>query len=83
MALRGILKDQKPMKKNQPTHPEFKIKGTGNFENEKEKWMGLLQDYASFSSPHIIHPFFGKMTSDQIGIYVYKHTDHHLTQFGY
>lgn len=82
MALNGILKNEDPMKKNQPTHPELKITGTGDFEKERSKWIGLLKGYASFSNPGFIHPFFGKMTRDEIGKYVYKHTDHHLRQFG-
>lgn len=81
MALKGILKNENPMKQNQPTHPEMKISGTGNFENEKAKWIELLQAYSAFSNHHFIHPFFGKMTQEQIGKYVYKHTDHHLKQF--
>lgn len=81
MALGGILKDQQPMKPNQPTHPEFKIKGSGDFEAEKKKWIGLLTEYTSFSNSDFVHPFFGKMTREQIGQYVYKHTDHHLRQF--
>ncbi|WP_316806515.1 DUF1569 domain-containing protein [Pedobacter agri] len=82
MALKGILKNEDPMKKNQPTHPEMKITGTGNFDAEKAKWIELLQGYARFSNNKFIHPFFGKMTTEQIGNYVYKHTDHHLRQFG-
>ncbi len=82
MALNGILKNDDPMKKNQPTHPEMKITGTGNFEMERVKWIELLRAYTSFPSKHFIHPFFGEMTTEQIGNYVYKHTDHHLRQFG-
>lgn len=82
MALKGILKNENPMRKNQPTHPDMKIKGAGNFNEEKSKWMELLQAYEGFSNNSFIHPFFGKMTKEQIGNYVYKHTDHHLRQFG-
>src|SRR3989337_557456 len=82
IALKGILKNENPMKKNQPTHPEMKITGTGNFEAERNKWIELLQGYNSFSNINFIHPFFGKMTKDEIGKYVYKHADHHLRQFG-
>lgn len=82
IALNGILKDEKPMKQNSPTHPEMKITGAGNFENEKAKWIELLQAYSSFSNLDFVHPFFGKMTKDEIGKYVYKHSDHHLRQFG-
>lgn len=82
MTLNGILKNEDPLKKNQPTHPELKITGTGDFEAEREKWVGLLKAYSAFSNPGFVHPFFGKMTEDEIGKYVYKHTDHHLRQFG-
>ncbi len=82
MALKSILKDDKPLQKNQPTHPEMKVTGTGNFQAEKDKWIALLQAYTSSQVKEFIHPFFGKMTSQQIGTYVYKHTDHHLRQFG-
>jgi len=85
LALRSMVKDETPMKKNEPTHPSFKIKSNGDLEQEKEKWINLLYKYnnlddVTFSS--FIHPFFGKMDKGQIGIAVYKHTDHHLRQFG-
>lgn len=82
MALKSILKNEKPMKQNQPTHDEMKIKGTGNWEQERNKWIDLLQAYEVFSNPGFVHPFFGKMNKEEIGKYVYKHTDHHLRQFG-
>ncbi|MBL7919290.1 MAG: DUF1569 domain-containing protein [Bacteroidia bacterium] len=82
MALKGIMKDSEPMKKNQPTHPDFKIKGTGNFKAEKENWISLLKEYDKYTVPEFIHPFFGRMTKEEVGNYVYKHTDHHLRQFG-
>lgn len=82
MALNGIMKNEDPMKKNQPTHPDLKITGTGDFKAEREKWIGLLRVYSVCSNPGFVHPFFGKMTEDEIGKYVYKHTDHHLRQFG-
>ena len=82
MALKGILKNEDPLKRNQPTHPDLKITGTGDFEAAREKWIGLLKGYSVFSNPGFLHPFFGRMTADEIGEYVYKHTDHHLRQFG-
>ncbi len=85
MALKSILKNEKPMKRNQPTHPEFKIKDSGNLEQRKQAWMSLLEEYGNSRSTRFtgfVHPFFGKMNATQIGQYVYKHTDHHLRQFG-
>jgi len=82
MALKGILKDQAPLQKNQPTHPELKISGSGDTEAEKQKWIALLEKYANYNHRNFVHPFFGPMSAEQVGIYVYKHTDHHLRQFG-
>ncbi len=82
LVLRGILKDDKPMKKNQPTHPTFKIKGSGDLAQEKEIWKKALKGYLNSTNLQFVHPFFGNMTHQQIGYYVYKHTDHHLRQFG-
>jgi DinB superfamily len=84
MSLKGLVKDETPFKKNEPTHPEFKIKDNGYIFATKAKWISLIQgfenkseaDYQDFS-----HPFFGKMTKAQVGHYNYKHIDHHLRQF--
>ncbi len=81
MALRQILKDERPLQKNEPTHPELKIRATGDVEREKQQWIGLLQEYKSYDATGFTHPFFGEMDRDQVGHYVYKHVDHHLRQF--
>jgi hypothetical protein len=81
IALKDMLKDE-PIKKNLPTVPSFKIR-ENNFDlaNEKEKWVKLIQEYEHFSNNNFIHPFFGKMTKEQIGLLDYKHNNHHLLQF--
>lgn len=84
MALKGILKDNAPMKKNQPTHLTFKTQGVGDTKPLKLEWKLLMERYLDESENQgdgIIHPFFGCMTKEQIGVYVYKHSDHHLRQF--
>ena len=82
-ALKKVLKDEAPLSRNTPTLPEFKIKETGgNIESAKEKWIALIHAYAHFSAPGFVHPFFGKMTREQVGLMAYKHADHHLRQFG-
>lgn len=83
MALRSVLKDETPLRRNTPTSPEFKITTEGGDVNaEKQKWISLLQGHGQFSHDGIDHPFFGKMTLEQVGYMAYKHTDHHLRQFG-
>ena len=80
-ALKSMLKDDSQVKRNMPTVPAFKIKENGDIESEKRKWIALMEDHDHFSNPSFIHPFFGKMTKEQIGYLAYKHTDHHLRQF--
>ncbi|MCW3123378.1 MAG: hypothetical protein JWQ38_2870 [Flavipsychrobacter sp.] len=80
IALKDMMKDA-PIKKNLPTVPSFVIKETGDLAEEKKKWIGLLNEYQHFSNDGFIHPFFGAMTKENIGIMAYKHMDHHLRQF--
>jgi len=80
-ALKSLLKDEAPLRKNTPTIPELKIREDGNVAFEKEKWISLIREHKSFSDKDIVHPFFGKMTKEQVGYLAYKHTDHHLRQF--
>jgi hypothetical protein len=80
-VLKSILKGETPLRKNTPTLPELKIREEGNVSFEKEKWISLIREHAHFSDAGIVHPFFGKMSKEQIGFLAYKHTDHHLRQF--
>lgn len=83
IGLHRTVKDGKPLDRNVPTSNWLKIKETdGNFEEAKKEWISLVSAYAHYSNPGFIHDFFGKMTQDEIGILAYKHTDHHLRQFG-
>lgn len=81
IALKGLLKDESPMGRNSPTIPEFRISGNGNISVERTKWISLIEEHAHFSNPDFEHPFFGKLTREQIGYLAYKHADHHLRQF--
>ena len=83
MALRKMIRDDSPFDRNIPTSAQFKVRATqGDLEAEKLKWISLVRDYETYDNPAFIHDFFGKMTRQQIGILVHKHTDHHLRQFG-
>ncbi len=83
--LKHALKDDKPIVKNVGTLPEFKMTETisDDLQNLKEQWVKSIQQYADIDDNHTsIHGFFGKMSKTQIGQLAYKHTDHHLRQFG-
>lgn len=82
IALKSVLKDETPLRRNTPTVPPLVInEKSGDLATEKKKWISGIDGYGEFSNASIIHPFFGKMTREQIGYLVYKHTDHHLRQF--
>lgn len=82
IALRLALKDESPMPRNAPTSRELRVKESeGDLASEKMKWIALFDEYAHFSNSDFVHPFFGRMTKEQVGYHAYKHTDHHLRQF--
>ena len=82
IALNQLMKYDKPKKRNSPTKQEFIItEETGDFLEDKTKWISLINEYEDYSNRNFVHWFFGKMTSEQVGISVYKHIDHHLRQF--
>ncbi|MGZ3844971.1 MAG: DUF1569 domain-containing protein [Flavisolibacter sp.] len=81
LGLRNILREDKPFPKSAPTSTAFKVKDvTGDVESEKKKWVSLVEQYGNYSHD-FVHWFFGKMTREQVGQFVYKHDDHHLRQF--
>lgn len=83
MMLVSNTKDDKTFGKNIPAGKAFTItESSGDFEKQKRRWIELTEKYGSFNNPDFIHDLFGKMTKEQIGIFVYKHYDHHLRQFG-
>lgn len=82
LALKSNTKDDKPMGKNMPAGKTFTVKEKqGDFQNEISTWIQQIKGYGNFSNDNFIHDFFGKMTVEQIGIFAYKHNDHHLRQF--
>ncbi|WP_300600883.1 DUF1569 domain-containing protein [Niabella sp.] len=84
VAIKAILKDEySTIRSNAPTSPAFKVTDTINdLEIEKSKWKALIERYSAFQEEIFRHWFFGKMTREQLGQFIYKHCDHHLKQFG-
>lgn len=82
IAIRNMLKDETPISRNAPTSNHFKVSETsGDVPVEKKKWADLIEAYADYATPDFEHWFFGKMTKEQVGLFAYKHADHHLRQF--
>ena len=81
---KGMIISDKPFSKNSPTAAEYRIIDQREFETEKKRFDARFSTLAE--GPQTVkcfdHPFFGKMTAEDWGHLLYKHLDHHLSQFG-
>jgi uncharacterized protein DUF1569 len=73
-----------PFPKGAPTAPELKVTDTKSFEEERAALLDLLERIGTGpgegAGPD--HPLFGPLTRREWAVATYKHTDHHLKQFG-
>lgn len=77
--------NDKPYKRNSPTAPAFKVSSQQDFEKEKNRLIQYIDRVVEKGKP-----FFEEKESNSFGILsiqewnnmMYKHLDHHLTQFG-
>lgn len=74
-----------PFPKGAPTAPELKpVVEKATFEEERAALVELLERIGTGrrdgAGPD--HPLFGPMSRREWGVATYKHTDHHLKQFG-
>ena len=79
------LSGEKQWGKNMPTDKNFVVTEQRNFEDEKERLISLVQQFAQSGPAGIskeTHPFFGKLTVDEWDKLMWNHLDHHLRQFG-
>ena len=73
-----------PMAKNLPTAAELVARAPGAFDEEMRAFVASVQQFAKRDAAAAWpdHPLFGAMSPHAWGALAYKHTDHHLTQFG-
>jgi len=73
-----------PFPKGAPTAPELLERAPGEWSADVTELRTLLKQFAkrgpAGTAPE--HPAFGRMTGRHWGVLVYRHTDHHLRQFG-
>lgn len=73
-----------PFPKGVPTAPELLARGDrAEFNGERAAFGGLIAKVGTRKDvvwPD--HPAFGRMSRKDWGVLVYRHTDHHLRQFG-
>ena len=84
--LKQLLMYVIPFPRNLPTAPELQ-------KSEPDIWAEDIRDLKDLVRRAVQkrtdkrakwpdHPVFGSMTGDQWGVLAYRHTDHHLKQFG-
>lgn len=73
-----------PFPKGAPTADELKPSVSTSFEDERAAVLDLLEQIGKGpqDGPGPSHPLFGPLTWREWGVATYKHTNHHLKQFG-
>ncbi|MBW4360013.1 DUF1569 domain-containing protein [Flavobacterium taihuense] len=70
--------------KNSPTANEFKFENSYDFESSRNEFAESIAQFAQGTQVIKVmhHPFWGKMTYEDWNKLMWRHTDHHLRQFG-
>ena len=73
-----------PFPKNVPTAPELIARQPGEWTADVGELTGLIDRFATYdrSGEWTDHGAFGRLTGDDWGVLMYRHTDHHFRQFG-
>ena len=85
MAKSRFVDKDIPIGRNSPTDKTLIIKEDCDMAVEKQRLSGLLDRFAAGGPAGCTthpHSFFGKLTPEEWAVLAYKHTDHHLRQFG-
>jgi hypothetical protein len=73
-----------PFPKGAPTAPALKCDAAASFEEERAALLEVLERIGTGlrDGRGPAHPLFGPLSWREWGVVTYKHTDHHLRQFG-
>ena len=79
------LGNEEPLRRNSPTLPALIVLDERDLSRERDRLCGLIDRFVAEGRAGCTthpHAFFGKLTPDEWAELMYKHLDHHLTQFG-
>jgi hypothetical protein len=85
LFLKPIVVGPKPFKRNMPTAPEFIVSDARDVAAEQERLVGYVQrvqDMGAEAFEGKESHSFGPLAAPEWSMLFYKHTDHHLKQFG-
>ena len=79
------FKETEPMRRNSPTIPGFVVEDARELNVERVRLCRQIDRFAAAGPAGCTthpHSFFGKLTAEEWSMWMYKHLDHHLRQFG-
>ena len=73
-----------PFPKGAPTAPELLVPGAAPVDAIRSELVSLVERIGAGprEGDGAVHPLFGRLSFREWGVATYKHTDHHLRQFG-
>ena len=80
-----VFRNEDPLRKNSPTAKSLIVADERDLGKERDRLSRLIDKFATRGAAGCTrnpHSFFGKMAPDEWAIFMYKHLDHHLRQFG-
>ena len=85
LFVKPVVAGEKPLRKNSPTAPYFIIADDKDFEAEKTRLIAFIRKTQQLGEQEFEGKEslgFGALTKTEWNNMLYKHLDHHLTQFG-
>jgi len=79
------FKEEEPMRRNSPTIKAILVADERDLDKERQRLCALIDRFAAAGPAGCTthpHSFFGRLTPDEWSMWMYKHVDHHLRQFG-
>lgn len=79
------FKENERLRRNSPTIPGFEVRDHRDLAVECENLSRAIDRFAAAGPVGCTthpHSFFGRLTPDEWSMWMYKHIDHHLQQFG-
>ena len=73
-----------PFPKSAPTAPELLVPHAASVDAIRSELVSLVERIGAGprEGEGPVHPLFGRLSFNEWGVATYKHTDHHLRQFG-
>ncbi len=80
--IKKVVLSEKPYDRNIKTHPQYEMHEPEDFSRQRDRLMDSIRTMHALGRRETRHPLFGKMSASDNGWAMYKHLDHHFSQFG-